>query len=124
MGGIPYDLLEIKSEFLTRYLNHNIYFNDIDTQSVLINNMVNYKMLVKYGFLKLKRIEKNCDNIKLDWEKNFVSCDDEKIYFSIGSSNYNYEEITYLRSKGYALPWMGLSVEQQIEYGWIKLIEE
>lgn len=29
----------------------------------------------------------------------------------------------YLRSKGYALPWMGVSVEKQIEYGWIKLKE-
>ena len=27
----------------------------------------------------------------------------------------------YLRSKSYALPWMGLSVEKLIEYGWIKL---
>lgn len=27
----------------------------------------------------------------------------------------------YLRSRGYALPWMGLSVEQLISYGWIKL---
>jgi hypothetical protein len=27
----------------------------------------------------------------------------------------------YLRSKGFALPYMGLSVEKQIEYGWIKL---
>lgn len=27
----------------------------------------------------------------------------------------------YLRSKGYALPYMGLSVEKQIEYGWVKL---
>lgn len=29
----------------------------------------------------------------------------------------------YLRSKGYALPYMELSIEKQIEYGWIKLIE-
>jgi len=29
--------------------------------------------------------------------------------------------ISFLRSKGYALSFMGLSVEQQIEYGWIKL---
>ncbi|WP_443945560.1 hypothetical protein ACJVDH_00180 [Pedobacter sp. AW1-32] len=27
----------------------------------------------------------------------------------------------YLRSKGYALSYMGLSVEKQIEYGWVKL---
>lgn len=31
--------------------------------------------------------------------------------------------IDYLRSKGYALPWNGISVEQQIEWGWIKLVE-
>lgn len=31
--------------------------------------------------------------------------------------------LDYLRSKGYALPWMGLSVEQQIEFGWVKLKE-
>lgn len=30
----------------------------------------------------------------------------------------------YLRSKGYALPWMGLSVEEQISRGWIKLKTE
>ena len=30
----------------------------------------------------------------------------------------------YLRSKGYALPWMGLSVEEMIEYRWIKLKEK
>ena len=29
----------------------------------------------------------------------------------------------YLRSKGYALPWMDLSVEDLIEYGWVKLKE-
>lgn len=27
----------------------------------------------------------------------------------------------YLRSKSYALPWNGISVEQQMEYGWITL---
>lgn len=27
----------------------------------------------------------------------------------------------YLRLKGYALPWMGLPVETQIDYDWIKL---
>ncbi|MCT4253683.1 hypothetical protein HZP34_02925 [Elizabethkingia anophelis] len=30
----------------------------------------------------------------------------------------------FLRSKGYALPWMGLSVDKQIEYGWVKLKEK
>lgn len=30
----------------------------------------------------------------------------------------------YLRSEGYALPFMGLSVEQQVEYGWIRLTQK
>lgn len=29
--------------------------------------------------------------------------------------------VEYLRSKGYALPWMGLTVEEMVEAGWIKL---
>lgn len=32
-----------------------------------------------------------------------------------------YQCIDYLRSKRYAFDYMGLSVEKQIEYGWIKL---
>jgi len=32
-------------------------------------------------------------------------------------------DVDYIRSKGYALPWMGLSVEELVEAGWIKLIE-
>ncbi|MDV3490968.1 hypothetical protein CMV03_07160 [Elizabethkingia anophelis] len=29
--------------------------------------------------------------------------------------------IDYLRSRGYALPWMEISVQKLIEYGWVKL---
>ena len=32
-------------------------------------------------------------------------------------------ELDFLRSRGYALPWMSISVEQQIKFGWIKLID-
>ncbi len=41
--------------------------------------------------------------------------------------NINLSDLTttdFLRSRGYALPWMGLSVEKLIEYGWIKLKED
>jgi len=44
---------------------------------------------------------------------------------AIASRNTEFRHGTadYLRSRGYALPYMSLSVEQQIEYGWIKLRE-
>lgn len=32
--------------------------------------------------------------------------------------------IDFLRSRGYALPWMGLSVEELINRGWIKLLKK
>lgn len=30
-------------------------------------------------------------------------------------------QIDFLRQKGYAIPFMGLSVEKLVEYGWVKL---
>jgi hypothetical protein len=36
---------------------------------------------------------------------------------------WNVDQIDYLRSKGYALPWMGLSVNVIVKAVWIKLIE-
>lgn len=35
--------------------------------------------------------------------------------------NLNTQQSDYLRSKGYALPWLGISVEEQIRRGWVKL---
>lgn len=37
------------------------------------------------------------------------------------TDHLNITQTDYLRSKGYALPWMGLSVEKLIKYGWVKL---
>ena len=40
-----------------------------------------------------------------------------------GDRKIGSKECDYFRSKGYALPWMDLSVDNLIEYGWIKLKE-
>ena len=40
-----------------------------------------------------------------------------------GTKKISSVESDYFRSKGYALPYMDLSVEDLIEYGWIKLKE-
>jgi len=40
--------------------------------------------------------------------------------YPIGDS-IELDAVDYLRSKGYALPFMGISVEQMVEWGWIKL---
>ncbi|OPC51495.1 hypothetical protein BAY06_03975 [Elizabethkingia anophelis] len=46
--------------------------------------------------------------------KCMVSCHKNQIGLGLLQSDY-------LRSKGYALPWMRLSVDDLIKYGWVKL---
>ena len=54
--------------------------------------------------------------INLENGKCMVSChENQKSLMQI--------QVDFLRSKGYALPWMDLSVEDLIDYGWIKLEE-
>jgi len=43
------------------------------------------------------------------------------IYANISNSVIWDYVVSFLRSKGYALPWMGLSVDEMIKAGWIKL---
>lgn len=41
--------------------------------------------------------------------------------FSDSPMSFIIETIDYLRSKGYALPYMGLTVEQMVKAGWMQL---
>jgi len=70
-------------------------------------------------------LEKSAFNVKSDgnliqldyyWGDEIQSAEVHIIYDRFASD--------YLRSKGYALPYLDLSVEQQIEYNWIKLKTE
>lgn len=53
----------------------------------------------------------------LDWLNGDITHEDFQTPFQFQHA------IDYLRSIGIALPYMGLSVEKQVEYGWIKLKE-
>ncbi len=61
-----------------------------------------------------------------DEDAEKVGCIDAIDFLGIYESCYDtlmLTETDYLRSKGYALPYNGLSVEQLIKFGWIKLKE-
>lgn len=45
-----------------------------------------------------------------------------EIHFSASRVVGYIQIVDFLRSKGYALPWMGLSVGELINFGWIKLL--
>lgn len=48
------------------------------------------------------------------------SRDDNRNWFQYDAERI-LEVTDFLRSRGYALPWMGLSVEEQVNRGWVKL---
>jgi len=66
--------------------------------------------------------------VDADDDSEYYLCFSEELFETQGNSFITYGEFLkvlsatdYLRSKGYALPFMNLSVEKQLEYGWIKL---
>jgi len=54
--------------------------------------------------------------IKAIWGKTWA-------YSCYENNEWKAEQLDFLRSRGYALPWNGITVEQQIEAGWVKLVE-
>ena len=65
---------------------------------------------IGFGNIRDKSVEFNFESYEMNWQS---SC-----------GNYGtmlLKHFDFLRSKGYALPFLGLSVEDQIEYGWVKL---
>ena len=57
--------------------------------------------------------------------EEFIIKEIKKLLEYNGQTNISQSEwlkaFDFLRSKGYALPWMGLSVEKLVEYGWVQL---
>lgn len=68
-------------------------------------------------------IESSKSYIQIDkYKQNVIICD---ILSEVEADFNTYLLVAdYLRSKGYALPWMDLSVDDLVEYGWIKLKEK
>lgn len=73
---------------------------------------------IEVGFL-LSKLSRGFIQMHDGYKKSLIESAKKYMKFEIEKSSV----VDYLRSKGYALPYMGLSVEKQIEYGWIKLIE-
>lgn len=64
----------------------------------------------------------NYKSVDIDIDGYVLVCDESD--GSLYERNPNMvHAIDYLRSKGYALPWMGLTAQEMVEAGWIKLIE-
>lgn len=112
--------IENKAKFFALYHGQEIMRCEVTSviRTELMRTHPDYAQ--PFYFLELKPISgiTDYDAQKLQHE----GAKDASRYYNIWeASGY---DVDYLRSKGYALPWMGLSVEQLISYGWIKLKTE
>lgn len=77
-------------------------------------------------FIELKSLEKITDDearemyrgVSMNYTTAEQFLEDNKV-FGFLSQN----EVDYLRSKGYAVPFMGYSVDELIKIGWVKIKE-
>jgi len=64
------------------------------------------------------RHRRKIQSVDIDFDGYTCICNEEEEYLR---NPYAHSGIDFLRSKGYALPWNGITVEKMIEYNWIKL---
>lgn len=117
--------LEKKAKFFAQYWGQKVF--KIQDENCPATQEVNPQFIGKFldekSVLELKPISSITDE-----DQNYILTNELSnsnklvIQDKIGAFYLSDIYVTdYLRSKGYALPYMGLSVEKQIEYGWIKL---
>ncbi|WP_336092561.1 hypothetical protein [Leeuwenhoekiella sp. CH_XMU1409-2] len=131
--------LKNKAKFFSQYWDQKVLTGiPVDKPSTFRRlNHQNIQKGIMYSFLELRSLSNiNNEDIKelaiilcVDWEESkeftrLLSAGYKRIYDLLGDP-ISYGEfvfaIDYLRSKGYALLYNGLSVEDQIEYRWIKI---
>lgn len=71
------------------------------------------------GFLTVKS-KGSHHSFDIDFESGIISQYQDE-FNETGNTMNHYSVCDYLRSKGYALPWMGLPVEEMVDAGWIKI---
>ena len=122
--------LENKSKFFAQYWGQHLI---IMGSFLRIIDHVTLCNIENDDILQLKPLHKISDEYifeltsHLDFDNSEIN-EFKDLIIRNNNEWYNYfdkQEIIfvydYLRSKGYALPYMDLSVEDLIEYGWIKL---
>lgn len=118
--------LENKAKYFAQYWGQKVL-----KQDEILHVMPSYLSfeLVRSHFLELKAPSSITDEDANSITIYGIYAKENKGFNSFGFDTpqgfvfYAQSSVDYLRSKGYALPFMGLSVEKLIEYGWLKLKE-
>lgn len=126
--------LENKAKFFALYLNRK---ECIIRQGYINRDNVKPNGVDEYDSLELKHLSSITDEDAIEVKKIASSEKDVEILFNTISRekalfeckyttqyNKHYEVVDYLRSRGYALPYRGASIETMVEWRWIKLKED
>lgn len=129
------DTLQNKKRLIAQYWGQKILM----FKSIISDSFYDYPINSNYidcvtkelGYLKLKLLseitENDLSNIGFGniGEKKvtiYPNSSERQWFSSCGNMGYlMLDHFDYLRSKGYALPYNGITVDEQIEYGWIKI---
>lgn len=111
--------LENKAKFFAQYWGQPVLMSNNDPKCYVIRVKFEHAEDIDINdYLELKPLSSITDE---DLDKTNYGCIEmilEKGYW------LDVKNSDLLRSLGYALPWMGLSIEQLQEYGWIKIKSE
>jgi len=82
------------------------------------SNAIPNREVSKFDYLLLKN--------PFNFDSNSEDAKEGIEYFKKIKIDHNNDDnictVDFLRSKGYALPYMGINIEKLLEYGWIKLV--
>lgn len=130
--------LKNKAKFFAQYWDQKI-LTGIPVDKPFTFRRLNHQNIQKgimYSFLKLKSLSDITDEDAIEVAKiiDYNHGRNKLAFVKVGkhvchnilemgeiTPKRAFSLIDYLRSKGYALPYNGLSVENQISYGWVKL---
>jgi hypothetical protein len=119
---------ELKAKFFALYWEQEVLYYGASMQVVCEISFPKYFEITDYH-LTLKPLSSITDEDAIEVAKISNIPNEWAFYKKAYQSGYYCTDMItldvadYLRSKGYILPFMNISVEEMIEAGWVKLIE-
>jgi hypothetical protein len=115
--------IENKVKFFALYWGSVIYNKEYKSRFTMLYSLLEGYSIEVGDVLELTSLSAITDEdaIKVGYVGNFHFLDEYKSQFKLNT--FSVKAADYLRSKGYVLPYMDLSVDDLIEYEWVKLID-
>ena len=118
------DKTAVKCRFFAQYWGQQVQRYENNNYKKVVNGFIETNLQDK-DYLLLKPISKITDEDAISMyrglERNYESANQFlEDYKSIGFLEQS--EVDFLRSKGYAVPFMNYSVEDLVKMGWVQLV--